>query len=214
MRARRRGWLLDGLLAIAFGGLMSLLTASGCLLALYGHAFDGADVWFADRCVPWLVARHRATGIWWVNASQSAAPLLGEVASGPDTPVSAEAEGPAPPEWMQGLLPVPMKALPRGARVGAIAFGWPMPAFSRAWVALFQQDTFPMPAEVDVGDAVMENAVRRVGEGSWRDLHLMPAGFAIDTLPWAALGLWSLRAWRRRRLSRPEAGAAPPEPAA
>jgi hypothetical protein len=200
--------------SLVFGLLMAALTAIGCLVALYGHAFDGADMWYCDRSIPWLVARHRAAGLWWVNASQSTAPLLGEVASGPDTPVAAEAEGVPPPAWMLHLLP-PMRGMPRGARVGAIAFGWPQPAFSRAWVAVFQQDTFPMPAEVDVGDAVMENAVRRVGEGNWSDLHVMPAGLAVDALPWSALGLLGLRAWRRRAaVSRRAAAAPPPAPAA
>lgn len=213
MIAGRAGWVLDALLATVFGTLMALLVAAGCLMSMQDHVFQGADTWFADRCVPWLVARHQAVGIQWVNASQAAAPLLGEVASGPDTPVVAEAEGPPPPAWLRRLVP-PMQGLPRGARVGGLAFGWPLPAFSRAWVALQQQDTFPMPAEVDVGDAVMENAVRRVGEGSWRDLHVMPAGLVADVLPWTALGLWGLRAWRRRRVSRPAAAAAPPGPAA
>ena len=214
MSGRRRGWLLDVTLSAAFGSIMTVLAASGCLMALYGHAFEGSDVWFADRCVPWLVARHRAVGIEWVNASQSFTPLLGEVATGPDTPVAVEAEGPPPPAWMRELVP-PMQGLPRGARVGAIAFGWPRPAFRRAWVAILQQDTFPMPAEVDVGDAVMENAVRRVGEGSWNDLRLMPAGLTADAIFWSAIGLVALRAWRRRRaISRPAAAAPPPEPAA
>lgn len=213
MSARRRGWILDAAVASTFGCLMAVLTAVGCLLALYGHAFEGADTWFADRCVPWLVARHRAVGIQWVNCSQAAAPLLGEVASGPDTPAVAEAQGPPPPEWMLGLVP-PMQGLPRGARVGGIAFGWPVPAFRRAWVAVFQQDPFPMPAEVDMGDAVMENAVRRVGDDATKDLHVMPWGLAVDALPWAALALWGLRQWRRRGVSPPAAAAPPPAPAA
>lgn len=214
MSAPRRGWLLDATLAVVFGSIMTVLAATGCLMSLSGHAFEGADVWFADRSVPWLVARHRAVGIEWVNASQSSAPLLGEVASGPQTPVAAEAEGPPPPAWMRAVVP-PMEGLPRGARVGAIAFGWPQPAFCRGWVAVFQQDTFPMPAEVDVGDAVMENAVRRVADGSPGDLRLMPSGVAIDVLFWAALGLAGLRTWRRRSaISRPAAAAPPPAPAA
>lgn len=212
MSARRRGWILDAAIASIFGCLMAILISAGCLLAMYDHAFEGSDIWFADRSVPWLVARHRAVGIRWVNCSQSTAPLLGDVASGPDTPVVSEAEGPPPPEWLRQLVP-PLQGLPRGARVGGIAFGWPMPAFSRAWVALFQQDTFPMPAEVDVGDAVMENAVRRVGEGNWGDLRPMPAGLVLDALPWAALGLLGLRRWRRGRVSPPAAAATPPAPA-
>lgn len=206
-------WAIDLTVGAVFGTLVAALVAVGCLQSLVGHAFLGSDIWFCDRSIPWLVARHRAVGVWWLNASQSTAPLLGEVPPPPAGADASQAEGEPPEPWALRFLP-PLQGLPRGARVGVIAFGWPMPMVARAWVALFQQDGFPMAAEVDVGGAVLENAVRRVGESAWRDLHLIPAGLVVDATPWALLGVWSMRRLRARgrAVSPPEAAAAPPEP--
>lgn len=208
-------WAIDLAVGAVFGTLLAVLIAVGCLQSLMGHVFLGSDTWFCERSIPWLVARHRAVGVWWLNASQSTAPLLGEVPPGPTGAEASQAEGLPPEPWALRFLPA-LQGLPRGARVGVLAFGWPMPMAARAWVALFQQDGFPMAAEVDVGDAVLENAVRRVSESAWGDLHLIPAGLVVDALPWALLGTWSMRRLRARRrsVSPPEASAAPPAPAA
>lgn len=207
-------WAIDLVVGAVFGTLLAALIAIGCLQSLMGHAFLGSDTWFCERSIPWLIARHRAVGVWWLNASQATAPLLGEVPQSAPEADPAQTEGAAPEPWAMHFLP-PLQGLPRGARVGVIAFGWPMPMVARAWVALFQQDGFPMAAEVDVGGAVLENAVRRVGESKWRDLHLIPAGVVVDALPWSLLGVWSMRRLRarHRRVSPPEASAAPPAPA-
>ena len=208
---RALGWALDAAAAAVFGTLVAVLVAVGCLQSLVDHVFEGGDLWFCERSIPWYVARHRTIGVWWVNASQSSAPLLGEVPQHPPDSAAAAPEGEPPAPWALGLLP-PMQGLPRGARVGVIGFGWPMPLAARAWVAVFQQDGFPMAAEVDIGGAVLENAVRRVGESAWRDIHLLPIGLAVDAAPWAALGLWCMRRLRRRRaaVSPPAASAAQP----
>lgn len=206
-------WAIDLCVGAAFGSLLATLIAVGCLQALVDHRFLGSDLWFCERSVPWLIARHRAVGVWWMNASQSSAPLLGEVPPPPSDSDQPPAEGMPPEPWALRHLP-PMEVLPRGARVGAIAFGWPMPMVTRSWVAVFQQDPFPMAAEVDVGGAVLENAVRRVGESRWSDLHLLPTGALVDALPWTLLGVWSMRRLRKRRVSRPEAAEPPRAPAA
>lgn len=213
---RALGWAFDLMVSAVFGALLATLIAVGCLQSLVGHAFLGSDIWFCDQNIPWLIARHRAVGVWWLNASQSTAPLLGEVPYTPPGSQPSPAEGTPPEPWAERALP-PLRGLPQGARVGVIAFGWPVPMVTRAWVALFQQDGFPMAAEVDVGGAVLENAVRRVGESEWRDLRVMPSGVFLDALPWSLLGLWSMRRLRARDRSRavspPAAAAAPPAPA-
>lgn len=213
---RMLGWALDLLVSAVVGTSMAALVAVGCLQALVGHAFLGSDIWFCQRTIPWLVARHRAVGVWWFNASQSTAPLLGEVPRarpGSDGPL---AEGLPPEPWAAMHLP-PMEGLPQNSRVAVIAFGWPVPMVARVWVAVFQQDGFPMAAEVDVSGAVLENAVRRVSEDRWSDLRWMPSGVMIDALPWSLLGLWSMRRLRARArtraISRPAASEAPPAPA-
>ena len=65
--------------AIAFGGVMAPLTAVGCLLALYDHDFNGADVWYADRCVPWLVARYCERSRERTGTPGGTAPRWGEI---------------------------------------------------------------------------------------------------------------------------------------
>lgn len=198
---RSLGWAFDLAVSAVFGTLLATLVAVGCLQSLVGHAFQGNDMWFCDQNIPWLIARHRAVGVWWLNASQTSAPLLGEVPYAPPGSPAPSAEGTPPEPWAERCLP-PLRGLPQGARVGVIAFGWPAPMVARSWVAVFQQDGFPMAAEVDIGDAVLENAVRRVSESSWHDLRVLPSGVVIDALPWSLLGLWSMRRLRQRSRAR------------
>ncbi|MGA1265995.1 MAG: hypothetical protein ACO32J_02310 [Phycisphaerales bacterium] len=189
-------WLPRLAVACATGTLTALLVAATCLMANLDRRSLPTETWFERGRRPWIVAQHQGLGTWWVNASRSHAPLLGQVP-----------EDFRPPSWALQCWG-PLDASPEGARAAALAGGWPLPALARGWVVHDAKAMFPASAEFDVSGAIMDAARERMGDSGWRDLRLLPGGLLVDALPWAAVTLWLLRRRTRRGAVSPPAASA------
>ena len=186
-------WLLRLAVACATGILMAIFVAATCLVANLDRRPLPTETWFERGRLPWTVAQHQGLGTWWVNATRSHAPLLGQVP-----------EDFRPPSWALRCWET-LDASPEGGRAAALAGGWPLPALARGWVVNDAKAMFPASAEFDVSGAIMDAARERMGDGSWRDLRLLPVGLLMDACPWAAVTLWLLRRRARRAAVSPPA---------
>ncbi|MBM4007675.1 MAG: hypothetical protein FJ292_08995 [Planctomycetes bacterium] len=207
------GWVLDSLLAIIGGLLLTTLLAAGLVQACIGLRIEQIDVWMCDRNVPWWISRHAAIGVRWINGNQNLTPLLGETPLQPADTTEPLADGPPPAEWALSKLP-PLAGLPIDSRFAALGVGWPVPAFVRTWVVLDPQESFPISAELDQSGFAIESAIARLGSEDLSRVRIDIRGLALDASLWIVASLGALRWLRVRRLNRPAAAAAPPAPAA
>jgi hypothetical protein len=210
---RAAGWVLDSLLAIIGGLLLTTLLAAGLVQACIGLRVEYLEVWMCDRNVPWWLARHAAIGVRWINGQQNLTPLLGETPLQTAESTEPLADGEPPAAWALSRLP-PLAGLPIDSRFAALGVGWPVPAFVRTWVVLDPQESFPISAELDQSDFAIESAIARIGSEDLGRVRIDIRGLAVDASPWIAASLGALRWLRVRRLNRPAAAAAPPAPAA
>jgi len=210
---RAAGWVLDSLLAIIGGLLLTTLLAAGLVQACIGLRIEHIDVWMCDRNVPWWISRHAAIGVRWINGHQNLTPLLGETPLQPADTNEPLADGAPPAEWALSRLPQ-LGGLPIDSRFAALGVGWPVPAFVRTWVVLDPQESFPISAELDQSDFAIESAIARLGSEDLGRVRIDIRGLAVDASPWIVASLGALRWLRVRRLNRPAAAAAPPAPAA
>jgi len=189
-------WPLRLAMACAIGTVMAIFVAATCLMANLGRRTLPTETWFERGRLPWTVAQHRGLGTWWVNASRSHAPLLGQVP-----------EDFRPPSWALRCWG-PLEASPEGGRAAALAGGWPLPALARGWVVNDAKAMFPASAEFDVSGAIMDAARERLGESGWQELRLLPGGLLVDACPWAAVTFWLLQRRARRATVSPPAASA------